>query len=259
MADYQKIRVEEFLDGKGLKVVLNAPKANILDGQMMGEINALLEGLAERPELKLVAFRGEGKHFSFGASVPEHVKDKAPAMLEGFHAMFLRMIDLGIPTAAAVSGQCLGGGMELATFCSRVVAHPGAALGQPEIQLAVLPPVASLILPLRCGQGAADDLVLTGRSVSGEQALAMGLVDELADDPAAALEAWAAEHLGPKSATALRHAQMTSRWHFNQVVSGQLKEVEQFYVKELMETHDANEGISAFIEKRTPNFKGSDS
>jgi len=257
MTEYTKIRAEEFLDGQALRVVLNAPKANVLDGVMMGEINALLDDCAQRPELKLLCFVGEGKHFSFGASVPDHVKDKAPAMLAAFHGMFLRLVELAIPTAAAVSGQCLGGGMELATFCNRVVAHPGAALGQPEIQLAVLPPVASIVLPLRAGQGVADDIILTGRSVSGEEAHGMGLVDQLADDPLATVEAWAAEHLAKKSAAALRFAVRSSRWHFNANVTQELKLVEQLYLEELMETHDANEGLGAFLDKRRPQWTNS--
>ncbi len=255
MADYEKIRVEDILDGKGVKIVLAAPKPNVLDGPMMAEILDALAACKGRPELRLLLFVGEGKHFSFGASVPDHVKDKAPAMLEAFHAMFLALIELGIPTAAAVSGQCLGGGMELACFCNRVVARPDAALGQPEIQLAVLPPVASLILPLRVGQGRADDLVLTGRSVTGEQAHGMGLVDELAEDPEAAALAWAEEHLLPKSAVALRFAVKTSRWTFNQIFTEQIKKVEAVYLDELMETHDANEGLASFLERRKADYK----
>ena len=254
MSNYEKIRVEEFLGGKALKAVLNAPKANILDGQMMAEILDLLGVAKGRKELRLLCFVGEGKHFCFGASVPDHVKEKAPAMLEAFHSMFLRLIELGIPTAAAVRGQCLGGGMELATFCNRVVAQPGAALGQPEIQLAVLPPIASLILPARIGQGKTDDLILTGRSVSGEEAFKMGLVDELAEDPEAAVEAWATEHLLPKSAAALRFATRTARWHFNMVVHDHIRAVEKLYLGGLMATHDANEGLAAFLERRKPEW-----
>ena len=257
MSEYSKIRAEEFLDGQALRVVLDAPKANVLDGVMMGEINALLDDCKERPGLKLIYFMGEGKHFSFGASVPDHVKEKAPAMLAAFHGMFLRMAALAIPTAAAVSGQCLGGGMELATFCNRVVAHPGAALGQPEIQLAVLPPVASIVLPLRAGQGVADDIILTGRSVTGEEAHAMGLVDELAEDPAAAVEAWAEAQLAKKSAAALRFAVRAARWHFNANLTRELKQMEKLYLEELMETHDANEGLGAFLEKRKPQWSNS--
>jgi cyclohexa-1,5-dienecarbonyl-CoA hydratase len=257
MADYHKIRTEPFIDGQGLWVVLDDPKGNVLDGVMMGEINALLDDLKERPELKLIGFRGEGKHFSFGASVPDHVRDKAPRMLELFHGMFLRLVDLAVPTAAAVTGQCLGGGMELATFCNRVVVHPRAALGQPEIQLAVLPPVASLVLPLRLGQGRADELVLTGRSITGNEAQEMGLAEEVAEDPRADIEAWAAEHIAPKSAAALRCAVRTSRWRFNQLLGAELKAVERYYLDVLMATHDANEGLAAFLEKRKPQWKNS--
>lgn len=252
MSDYQKIRVEPFLDGQALRLVLDAPKANVLDAQMMGEINQALGSLKERTEVKLVCFVGEGKHFSFGASVAEHVGERAASMLKGFHGMFRRMAELGVPTAAAVSGRCLGGGMELAAFCNRVVAHPGAVFAQPEIQLAVLPPIASLILPFRVGQGRADEINLTGRDVTAEEALSMGLVDQIAEEPLAALEAWAAEQLGPRSAAALRCATRASRWHWNKVLTEELPGMEELYLKELMGTHDANEGLQAFLEKRRP-------
>jgi cyclohexa-1,5-dienecarbonyl-CoA hydratase len=176
-------------------------------------------------------------------------------MLEAFHGMFLKLVELGVPTAAAVRGRCLGGGMELALFCTRVVSGVDAVFAQPEIGLGVLPPVASLILPWRVGQGAADDVNLTGRNVGAEQALAMGLVDELAEDPRAAVEAWAARELAPKSALALRLAQKASRWQLNRVLREQLKQVEAFYLDTLMASHDANEGLAAFLEKRTPSWQ----
>jgi len=257
MSDYEKIRVEPFLDGHALHVVLNAPKANVLDGAMMGELNRLLDSLEARSEIKLICFSGEGKHFSFGASVEEHVGDRAAGMLEAFHGMFLRMARLGVPTAAAVRGQCLGGGLELAAFCNRVVASDSAVMAQPEIQLAVLPPVASLILPFRIGQARADEINLTGRNVAAEEAMAIGLVDEIAEDPMAAVEAWAAEQLRKKSAAALRCATRASRWHFNKVLCSELKELEAVYLEELMATHDANEGLAAFLEKRKPTWKHS--
>jgi len=249
-----KIRTEELLGGAALRVVLDAPKGNVLDGVMMGSLNALFDGLRAKPDLKLLWFTGEGDHFSFGASVPDHVREKAPAMLAAFHGMFLRLADLGVVTAATVRGRCLGGGMELATYCHRVVAHPKALLGQPEIQLAVLPPVASLVLPFRVGQAHADDLVLTGRTVPAAEALAMGLVDEVAEDPEGALLAWAERELVPKSAAALRHAVRAARWQFHQTLSAELKDVEKMYLEELMATHDANEGLAAFLEKRPPKY-----
>lgn len=254
MSSFEKIRVEALLEGAGAHIVLDAPRANVLDAAMLGEINAFLDSCRERPELKLLAFSGAGSHFSFGASVPEHVREQAPAMLESFHGMFLRLVDLAIPTAASVSGRCLGGGMELACFCNWVYASPGAVFAQPEIQLAVFPPVASLILPFKVGQSAADEINLTGRNVAAEEAKAMGLIDRIADDPLAELLAFAERELLPKSASSLRFAQRASRWRFNEALRTGLAALERLYVDELMATHDANEGIGAFLEKRKASF-----
>ena len=249
-----KIRVEPFLDGQALRVVLDAPKGNVLDSVMMGEILGVLDTLGERRELKLLCFVGSGDHFSFGASVQEHVRDKAPAMLDAFHRMFLQMAELAIPTAAAVRGRCLGGGMELAAFCNWVVAHPGAKFGQPEIELGVLAPIASLILPLRIGQGATDDLLLSGRTIDAQEAARIGLVTQTADDPQAAIEELAGKHLGPKSASSLRWAVRAARWEWNRRLKGDIAAIERLYLDELMATHDANEGLASFLEKRRPTW-----
>ncbi len=254
MCAMTKIRTEPFLHDQALRVILNDPKGNVLDGVMMGEINTLLDELSARPELKLLSFCGEGDHFSFGASVPDHVREKAAGMLKVFHGMFHRMVDLAIPTVAEVKGRCLGGGMELAAFCNWVFAHPGAVFGQPEIQLAVLPPVASVILPLRLGQARADDLILTGRSVKAPEALTLGLVDQVAEDPRAAVEKWAAQEIAPKSASALRWTVRAARWQYNRAITVDLPAVEQLYLRDLMATHDANEGLAAFLEKRKPQW-----
>ncbi len=252
-----KIRPETLWDGAGLKLVLDAPKANILDAAMMKEIVEHLDDLSGRPEVKLLVFEGEGSHFCFGASVEEHQRDQAAGMLKSFHGMFLKLIDLDIPTAAVVRGQCLGGGMELAIYCNWIFASPSATFGQPEIMLAVFPPPASLILPLKVGQAAADHLCLSGASWSAEEAKAAGLVHEVAEDPAAALDELAKKYLLKKSASSLRFAQRAARTHFNEILRQKLPVVEKLYVDELMATHDANEGITSFLEKRKPEWKNS--
>lgn len=249
-----KLRRETLWDGAGLKLVLDSPKANILDSEMMSEIREQLGQAAQSTGLKLIVFEGEGDHFCFGASVQEHQRDQAAMMLTAFHGMFLEMIDLAIPTAAVVRGQCLGGGMELALFCNWIFASPDAHFGQPEIQLAVFPPPASLILPLKVGQARADHLCLTGESWTVEQAHGAGLVHEVADDPMAALDAFAQKHLLKKSPTSLRFAVRAARTQFNEVLRTKLPEVERLYVGELMQSHDANEGITAFLEKRKPTW-----
>lgn len=249
-----KIRIESFLEGQGRRVVLAAPPGNVLDATMMAEIGEALDALRADRQVKLLVFAGDGKHFSFGASVEEHVGERAAAMLKGFHGMFLKLLDLGIPTAAAVKGRCLGGGMELAAFCHRVVASPGAVFAQPEIQLAVFAPVASLLLPYKLGQSKADDVNLTGRNVEAAEAAAMGLVDQVAEDPVVAVEEWAARELAPKSASSLRMAARAARWDLAQRMRALLPEVERYYLEDLMRTHDANEGLAAFLEKRKPKW-----
>lgn len=250
-----RIIVERFIDGQGLRVVLHNPKGNVLDVAMMGEINGLLDDVKEHRDLKLVCFTGAGDHFSYGASVHEHLEDQAPAMLRAFHGIFRRLTDLGVVSSSTVRGFCLGGAMELAAFCNRVVAHPSATFGQPEIRLGVIPPVAALVLPFRVGQRHADDIVLSGRSFGAAEAREIGLVDEIADDPARALEQWALREIAPKSASSLRYALRASRWHLNQVLRNELDAIERCYLQELMKTHDASEGLRAFIEKRTPRWQ----
>jgi cyclohexa-1,5-dienecarbonyl-CoA hydratase len=235
--------------------VLNAPKANVLDAEMMAEMAKELDALADAPHVKLLVIEGSGPHFSFGASVPEHTKENAGAMLDGFHGLFLKMVDLAIPTAAVVRGQCLGGGMEVALFCNWIFASPDAKLGQPEIQLGVFPPPASLMLPMRLGQAAADHLCLTGETISAERAKELGLVAEVAEDPMAALDAFAAKHILKKSGSALRMGVRAARMGWNETLREKLPIIQKLYVEELMALEDSNEGIASFLEKRKPTWK----
>jgi cyclohexa-1,5-dienecarbonyl-CoA hydratase len=156
---------------------------------------------------------------------------------------------------AAVRGKCLGGGLELASFCHRVFASPDASLGQPEVVLGVFAPMASAFLPERVGRPAAEDLCLTGRAVGAAEALDMRLVDEVAQDPGAAALAWARGHLGAKSASSLRHAVRAVRAGLAPRLLAALDAVERQYLDGLMATADAEEGVRAFLEKRSPRWR----
>lgn len=253
-----KISTEPFLNGQVIRLTLNAPKGNILDGELMADLQAALEQLEQQPQVKLLELTGAGDHFSFGASVKEHTREKAPEMLRQFHQLFYTLMDLAIPSAALVSGQCLGGGMELALMCNFMFLDRSARLGQPEANLGVYAPPASLILPLKLGQLKADDLLLTGRTITAEEAASMGLVTRLFDDKdsmLAGVDDWVQEHIQPKSASSLRFVVRAARWQFNATLREGLREVERFYNDELMATHDANEGIESFLERRKPDWK----
>ncbi len=248
------ITSETLEGGAVLRILLSQPKANILDRKMIEAIGRALETEVSS-HTKLIVFEGAGKHFSFGASVEEHRKDEAAAMLETFHGLFRKLAKLAIPTCAVVRGQCLGGGLELASWCSFVIASPEAQLGQPEIRLAVFPPMASIVLPWRTGGQTALDLCVSGRSIGAEEAKRLGLVNEVTPDPEAWWRQRFEQQFAPTSASALRFAERAARMDLVARLERDLPALERMYMDELMNTHDANEGIAAFIERRTPDFK----
>lgn len=245
------LAVERLDDGAFWRVAIGGSKGNVLDTVVMDALAALFRDAAGAPHLKAICLEGQGPHFSFGASVQEHLPPHARAMLVRFHDALLAMLDSAVPVLAAVRGQCLGGGLELVSLCHRVFAARDAKLGQPEIVLGVFAPVASVVLTDRVGRGAADDLCLSGRSVTADEALALRLVDEIADgDPGDAALAWARTHLLPKSASSLRWAVRAARAALRARLVAELPEMERLYLDGLMSTSDALEGLNAFVERR---------
>jgi cyclohexa-1,5-dienecarbonyl-CoA hydratase len=246
------LHVELEKDGALLRLRLSRPKANIVDAAMIAALRAALDEHLSGTRLRAVLLEAEGPHFSFGASVEEHLPGSCAAMLRELHALLLTLVASPVPVLVAVRGQCLGGGLELAAAGHRIFAAPGATLGQPEIKLAVFAPAASCLLPERIGRSRADDLLFSGRGIGAEEAHRIGLVDALADDPSAAALAWFEEHLAMRSASSLRFAVRAARYDFVYRIRRKLAEVERLYLAELMATHDAVEGLSAFIAKRPP-------
>ena len=254
----EKIKVEYMFENSVARVILDDGKANILDSIMMKDITDFLESLKKNKDIKLITFEGEGNNFSYGASVAEHTKEKAAEMLESFHKMFFTLIDLHIPTLAKLSGQCLGGGFELALVCNFIFADKSAKIGQPEIILGVFAPPASVMLPLKVGNAMADELLITGKIISADEAKSIGLVNEVSEDKAsmnADTDEWISKNILSKSASSLRYATKAARASFDFFMLKHLPAFTEMYVNELMETHDANEGIKAFMEKRKPVWK----
>jgi cyclohexa-1,5-dienecarbonyl-CoA hydratase len=249
-----RLSIECGEEGRVLSLRLDAPPGNVLDPAMILALRRAVGDAARSPSLRAVVFAAAGSNFSYGASIQDHLPEKVAPFLEEFHALFRDLVALSLPCVAAVRGRCLGGGLELAAFCQRVVAAHDAEFGQPEIELGVFAPVASLVLPWRLRGGASDDLLLTGRRVVAKEALALGLVDALADDPEAGALEWIRTHLLAKSATALRFAVQAARAHFHASLLAQLDAVERLYLDQLMRTPDATEGVRAFLEKRKPRF-----
>jgi cyclohexa-1,5-dienecarbonyl-CoA hydratase len=253
-ASESPLRVWVEREGALLRLRLARPKANIVDAAMIRALHVALEEHARTNALRGVLLDAEGPHFSFGASVEEHLPAQCAQMLASLHALLIELVEFPVPVLVAVRGQCLGGGLELALAGGPIFATPTAQLGQPEIKLGVFAPAASVLLPYRVNQTVAEDLLLSGRSITGTEALGCGLLHALADDPEAAALAWFEQHLQDKSAAALACALAASRGAMRREVRTRLAEVEQLYLERLMRTQDANEGLAAFVAKRQPRW-----
>lgn len=235
-----------------LRLTLARPKANIVDAAMIGALADAFAAHRDPGPLRAALIDAEGPHFSFGASVEEHLPAQCAAMLKGLHGLLVAMLEWPRPILVAVKGQCLGGGLELALAGSLIFASKDAQLGQPEMKLGVFAPAASCLLPLRVNQPAAEDLLFSGRSIGADKASALGLVHAVADDPEAAALAYFDQHLAPKSAAALGYAVRAAREGMLPEVKRRIAAVEKLYLEGLMKTRDANEGLAAFIAKRQP-------
>ena len=239
-------------DGALLRLRLSKPKANLVDAAMIWALHAALSDYRRENALRGVLLDAEGPHFSFGASVEEHLPAQCAQMLSSLHNLLLAMLDFPAPILVAVRGQCLGGGLELAMAGGPIFAARDAQFGQPEIKLGVIAPAASVLLPYRVSQPVAEDLLFTGRSMDAAEAAACGLVNLLAHDPEAAALNWFEQNLEGRSAAALACALAAARGQMRIDVRRRLAEVEQLYNERLMRTHDANEGLTAFLAKRQP-------
>jgi len=251
-----KDRIER--DGALLRLTLARPKANLVDSAMIAALHGALvayRGSNETSGLRGVLLDAEGPHFSFGASVEEHLPDRCAAMLASLHALILAMLEFPAPILTVVRGQCLGGGLELALAGGPIFAAPDTQFSQPEMKLGVFAPAASVLLPYRVNQPAAEDLLLSGRAIGAEEAKAIGLVQRVFDDPEAAALAYFDQHLAGKSAAALACAVAAARGELIRNVRDRLADVERLYLDKLMQTRDANEGLLAFLAKRNPNWE----
>jgi len=254
MAEGGKIRLRFEHDGRVARLTLSAPKANIVDAAMIGELEAALETIEKRQGLRAVVLDAEGPHFSFGASVEEHLPEAIRGALERLHHLVRRLHEIPAPTIAAVRGQCLGGGFELVLSCDLVLAEASAKLGLPEITLGVFAPAGSALLPARIGGGGATNLLLSGRAVGGEEARALRVVQRVTDPGGLedALQAWLEEDFLGRSAAGLRHAALAARRPRKRAIEEDLPAIESAYLEQLMAVPDGAEGIRAFLEKRDP-------
>lgn len=234
-------------------ITLNRSPLNILTLEMIRGLNEALDEVAGQTRLKAMILAAAGKAFCAGVDVAAHTPEYAEPMIREFGGLFTRLRALPMPTIAVVRGAALGGGTELAVACDQVLAARSARFGQPEIKLGVFPPVAAALFPSLIGYQQAARLLFSGETISATEAAQLGLVTYVVEDDEVTgkLESLLTQfrHL---SAAALH---MTKRALLLGTRLGEeqgLPQIENLYLRDLMATFDAREGIQAFMEKRSP-------
>jgi cyclohexa-1,5-dienecarbonyl-CoA hydratase len=248
-------------------VSVDRPPLHILDlatsRALAAELRALVAPDSAAGLRAIVLGSVGGRAFSAGVAIEDHTREKVGAMLAAFHDVFRALAVSPVPVLAAVRGSALGGGAELVAFCDAVVAEETATFGFPEIRLGCYPPVAALVLPGVVGRTRAAHLILSGETIGARHALEIGLVTEVVVDGAlnhrAALDAFVARYVGHSGAAlGLAREAMAGgdgRGPRGAAFLAALDAAEKSYLERLMATHDANEGIAAWMEKRTAQWK----
>jgi cyclohexa-1,5-dienecarbonyl-CoA hydratase len=240
-------------DGIVARIVLRRPPLNVLHLEMVRELNRVLRDLRADDGLRVLVIAAEGKAFSAGVAIEDHLPERVGTMLPAFHDVFRHLRTLCVPTIAAVQGAALGGGCELACFADLVIASENASFGLPEVKLASFPPVAAVYFPHRIGLARTLQLVLSGDVLPAREAERIGLVDKVVpgEKLAETVEAEVGK-LREKSGPALRLAKRAVWQAAAYGFEGRLRRAEELFLEELMKTADATEGLKAFQDKRPP-------
>jgi cyclohexa-1,5-dienecarbonyl-CoA hydratase len=236
-------------------LTLNRPPVNILHITMLRQMEEALVQFAQEEDVRVLILQAEGRMFSAGVDVYDHTSDKVGEMIPLFDRVCHLLTEFPVPTIAAVHGHALGGGCELVLCCDLAVIAENAKIGQPEIQLAAIAPIAALRLPYLTGFRAAADLMFTGTNRTAQEALQIGLVNAIVETDQ--VKSWAQEKaasiasLSRAAITILKKALLLGYGEWAKA----LPEIERIYLEDLMHTSDAHEGLAAFLEKRKPDWK----
>lgn len=257
MTEYETILVET-RHRVGL-VQLNRPQAlNALNNQLVGELMEALTVLDDEDAVGAVVITGNERAFAAGADIKEMANASAVEMLSMDQiSLFDRIMNIKNPVIAAVSGWCLGGGNELAMSCDLIIASETARFGQPEINLGVIPGAGGTQRLTRAvGKAIAMEMVLNNRTLTAQEALQFGLVNRVVPVERYLEEALGlAEQIAGRAPLAVRLGKEAVNHAFESFLSdGLADERRAFYF--LFASQDQKEGMSAFVEKRKPNWKG---
>jgi enoyl-CoA hydratase/carnithine racemase len=251
--------VESSCDGHVALLRLNRPEArNALSPELMEELAGALERLDPDPEVRCAVIAGSDKVFAAGADIKAMAERSfAEALRHPAASFWRRLAAIKTPMIAAVSGYALGGGCELALACDLIVAAEGATFGQPEINLGIIPGGGGTQRLARVlGKQRAMEYVLTGKRFDAETARELGLVNRIA-----ANDAWLdgamslAQEVAEKPPIAARLGKQAVLVAEETALSPGIENERRLY-ELAMATEDRVEGMTAFLEKREPKFKG---
>jgi enoyl-CoA hydratase len=256
MAAYETIIVET--RGRVGLITLNRPKAlNALNSQLIGELNAVMDGFEKDPAIGCMVVTGSEKAFAAGADIME-MKDKTypETYLDDFITAWDRVGQRRKPIIAAVAGFALGGGCELAMMCDFILAAETAKFGQPEIKLGVMPGAGGTQRLTRfVGKSKAMEMCLTGRMMDAAEAERVGLVSRVV--PASDLVEEAvkvAGQIADMSAPAVMMTKETVNRSYETTLAEGIR-FERRVFHAMFSMADQKEGMTAFAEKRKPGFK----
>jgi enoyl-CoA hydratase len=257
MSEYTTILVE--LKNKVGLVRLNRPQAlNALNYTLVRELMDALSELDDNPEVGAMVITGSEKAFAAGADIKEMAGATPVQMfLNDNIGQFDRIRKVRKPVIAAISGWCLGGGCELALSCDMLVASETARFGQPEINLGVIPGAGGTQRLTRAvGKAVAMEMILNNRTLSAEEAVHLGLVNRVVPVERFLQEALdLANEIACRAPLAVRLAkEAVNNAYETSLTDGLLDERRAFYL--LFSTQDQKEGMAAFVEKRSPVWKG---
>ena len=245
-------------DDEVAKITVNRPPLNVLNVETLREISRALEDVGKDDGIKVLVITGAGeKAFSAGVEVKDHLPDKIEETLESFHRVFHLLAEINKPTVALVQGVAYGGGCELASACDIVLASEDAQFGQQEVKVGAIPTVATVLLPRIIGRKKALEIIFTGDTITVAEAKQIGLVNDFF--PAAELEEAVnklIDKFKKKSPVVLKLIRMCVYQGLNKDFKEALDGVTDIYLNRLIKTEDAVEGLTAFLEKRKPKWKG---
>jgi enoyl-CoA hydratase len=253
---YETIAVES--RGAVGTITLNRPKAlNALSARLVEELNAAIDAFEADARISCMVLFGSEKAFAAGADIKEMADFGFIDAFQGEHgAAIERVARARKPLIAAVSGYCLGGGLELVMMCDIIIAADSAKFGQPEITLGIIPGMGGTQrLPRYVGKAKAMDMILTGRTIDAAEAERAGLVSRVVPSGDLTEEAMrVADKLADYSLPGLMAAKESVNVAFDSTLSAGIR-FERRLFHALFATDDQKEGMAAFVEKRAPQFR----